>query len=84
MSTIPTFWRLLSTPWDMAWLKSTLIAVGFLCQTAASFDTLCDSCAAIATSCLAPFFIGDAPPRIPPDLDERVAAGDEDDEVCLL
>ena len=65
------------------------LAVGLLCPSAVSFERMCTACAAISAKCLAPFSVTEAPPRIPPDLDERLSAGsagggEEDEEVCLL
>ena len=60
------------------------LGVGLLCQSLASFNELCDACAALGATLLLPFTISEAPPRIPRELGEHFQAGADEEGVCLL
>ena len=56
------------------------IALGFLCETHQSFESLCAACVELNKACLVPFTISDSPVAIPFDLDEQCTDGLSDEE----
>ena len=56
------------------------LALGFLCETHQSFESLCAACVELNTACLVPFTISDSPLAVPFDLDEQCVDGLSDDE----